>query len=454
MSIRSFLSHAYNVFTNQPQVYNGSLVSGGEYVGPGSSFSPNLPRLSIRNDKSILGSIYTRIAIDVSSVAIRHVRLDNDDRYKEDIDSALNNCLTIEANIDQAATHLRRDIMLTLLDYGCAAVVPIDTTDDPTMTNSYDILTMRVGRVVQWFPKQVRVLLYNEDRAMRQEITLLKSQVAIIENPLYAVMNEPNSTLQRLIHKLSLLDSVDEVTASGKLDLIVQLPYVVKGDLKRKTAAQRLGDIEFQLKGSKHGIAYIDGTEKVIQLNRPVDNNLLAQIEYLSKLLFGELGITEEVMNGTADEKASINYWNRTIEPMLTSIVEEMTRKFLTKTARTQNQSIMFFKNLFKIIPIENLAEIIDKFARNEIATANELRQVLGMKPHPDPKADQLINPNMPVPKALLPAGDQKLQAPGTVNVQQDLAAVGNGKGNGNGSGGTNVKDVVAQMVKDRLSQN
>lgn len=442
MSLGSTLKHAWNVFTNQEQVYNDRLVPRTEYYGSGSSYSPSSTRLVIRNERSIVGSIYTRIAIDVSSVDLKHVRVDEQDRYQEDIKSGLNNCLTVEANIDQAATALRRDLVLTLFGCGCAAIVPVDTDLNPELTGGYDILTLRVGEIVQWYPKHVRVSLYNEDRAMRQEITLSKANVAIVENPLYTVMNEPNSTLQRLIHKLSLLDSVDEASASGKLDLIIQLPYAVKSDLKRQQAAQRLADIEFQLKGSKHGIAYADGTEKVIQLNRPVENSLLTQIEYLSKLLYGELGITEEVMNGTADEKASINYWNRTIEPILTAIVEEMRRKFLTKTARTQNQSIMFFKDLFSIIPIESLANIFDVFSRNEIAAPNELRQVVGLMPHPDPRADQLQNSNMPIKN-------------NNSNLNQDGSSNGNGNGNGNGSGSkTSVLDVVSQIVQDRMSQN
>jgi putative sterol carrier protein len=434
VSLGSTLRHAFNIFTNREQVYNDRFAPRADYYGPGYSYSPSNTRLVIRNERSIIGSINTRIAIDVSSVDIRHVRVDEYDRYKEKIDSGLNNCLTLEANIDQAATAFRRDLVMTLFSCGCAAIVPVDTDLNPELTGGYDILTLRVGEVKEWYPKHVRVSVYNEAKAAREEIILPKEMVGLVENPLYTVMNEPNSTLQRLIHKLSLLDSVDEATASSKLDLIVQLPYVVKSDLKRQQAAQRLADIEFQLKGSKHGIAYTDGTEKVIQLNRPVENNLLAQIEYLSKLLYGELGITEEVMNGTADEKASINYWNRTIEPILTAIVEEMRRKFLTKTARTQKQSIMFFKDLFSIIPIENLGDLVDKFSRNEIATPNELRQTVGWAPHPDPKADQLQNSNMP-------------------NSTTRPSPPSNGNGNGNGSG-TNVSDIVSQIVQERMSQN
>jgi hypothetical protein len=332
----------------------------------------------------------------VASIDMRHVRLDDQERYTEDIDSGLNNCLTVEANKDQAARALRQDIAMTLFDYGCAAVVPVDTSLNPIDTGGYDILTLRVGNVCEWYPNYVKVNLYNEAVGSRQEIILPKSQVAIIENPLYSVMNEPNSTLQRLFHKLNLLDAVDEQSASGKLDLIIQLPYVIKSEARRQQAEQRRSDIEFQLKGSQYGIAYTDGTEKITQLNRPVENNLMNQVEFLTTMLYGQLGLTDEVMNGTADEKAMLNYWNRTIEPILNATVEEFRRKFLTKTARTQKQSVMFFKNPFSLVPVEQIAEIADKFTRNEIMTSNEMRQVIGMKPHPDPKADLLQNSNMP----------------------------------------------------------
>jgi putative sterol carrier protein len=322
--------------------------------------------------------------------------LDDQDRYLEDIDSGLNNCLTLEANIDQAARALRLDIAMTLFDKGVAAVVPVDTSLSPEESGGYDILTLRVGDIVAWYPKHVRVNLYNEAIAERQEITLPKSMVAIIENPLYSVMNEPNSTLRRLLHKLNLLDAVDEQSASGKLDLIIQLPYVIKSEARRQQAEQRRSDIEFQLKGSQYGIAYTDGTEKITQLNRPVENNLMGQVEFLTTMLYGQLGLTDAVMNGTADEKTMLNYWNRTVEPVLSAITQEFRRKFLTKTARTQRQSVMFFRDPFRLVPVENIAEIADKFTRNEIMTSNEMRQVVGMKPHPDPKADQLLNSNMP----------------------------------------------------------
>jgi hypothetical protein len=350
----------------------------------------------IPNERSIISSIYTRLSIDVASVNMRHVRLDAEGRYSEDIDSGLNNCLTVEANIDQAARAFRQDVALTLFDRGVAVLVPVDTSISPLETGGFDIVTLRVGEVVTWYPAHVRVSVYNEKIAKRQEVTLPKTSVAIIENPLYSVMNEPNSTLQRLLHKLNLLDAIDEQSASGKLDLIIQLPYVIKSEARRQAAEQRRADIEFQLKGSQYGIAYTDGTEKVTQLNRPAENNLMTQIEFLTEMLYGQLGLTEEVMNGTADEKAMLNYWNRTIEPVLTAMVESMRRSFLTKTARTQKQSVFFFRDPFRLVPVESIAEIADKFTRNEIVTSNEMRQIVGMKPHADPKADQLLNSNMP----------------------------------------------------------
>lgn len=387
------LKHAWNVFTNQ----NAGL--GPAYTGDyGASYGvrPDRVRLHFSNERSIISSIYTRIAIDVSSIDMRHVRLDDQKRYLEDIDSGLNNCLTVEANIDQAATAFRRDIALTLCDHGVAALVPVDTSISPEKSGGFDILTLRCGEIVGWFPKHVRVSLYNEARGMREEITILKSACAIIENPLYSVMNEPNSTMKRLIRKLNLLDAVDDASASGKLDLIIQLPYVIKSEARRQQAEQRRKDIEFQLTGSKYGIAYTDGTERITQLNRPAENNMLAQIEYLTKMLYGQLGLTEEVMNGTADEKTMLNYRNRTLEPILTAITEAMIRSFLTKTARSQRQSIQFFQDPFRLVPMEQIAEIADKFTRNEIISSNEMRQFIHMAPSKEPKADQLINSNMP----------------------------------------------------------
>ena len=388
------LRHAWNVFTNQNVADKTRPYT--EYYGASYGTRPDRVRLRIPNERSIISSIYTRLSIDVASVDMRHVRLDDEKRYVEDLDTGLNSCLTVEANIDQAARAFRQDIAMTLFDRGAAALVPVDTSINPLETGGYDILTLRVGEIVQWYPQHVRVNVYNEKIAAREEITLHKSVVAIVENPLYSVMNEPNSTLQRLLNKLNMLDVIDQQLASGKLDLIIQLPYVIKSEARRQQAEQRRADIEFKLKGSQYGIAYTDGTEKITQLNRPAENNLMAQIEYLTAMLYGQLGLTEEVMNGTADEKAMLNYWNRTIEPVLSAMVESMRRTFLTKTARTQKQDVKFFRDPFRLVPIDNIAEIADKFTRNEIMTSNEMRQVVGLAPHKDPKADKLINSNMP----------------------------------------------------------
>jgi hypothetical protein len=402
------LKHAWNAFTTGTVVrlYDDQYGSG--YYGG----RPDQSRLHFTNERSIVSSIYTRLGVDVSSVAMKHVRTDDQDRYLEDIDSGLNNCLTLEANVDQAARHFRQDIAITIFDKGCAAIVPVDTTISPVTSGGYDIQTMRVGDVVMWYPKHVRINLYNEAKGAREEITLPKEVVAIVENPLYAVMNEPNSTLQRLIRKLNLLDSVDEQSASGKLDLIIQLPYVIKSEAKREQAEQRRKDIEFQLKGSQYGIAYTDGTEKITQLNRPAENNLMAQVQYLTDLLYTQLGLTPEVMNGTADEKTMLNYIHRTIEPVCDAIVEAMRRTFLTKTARTQKQTIMYFRDPFKLVPIGGeggIADIADKFTRNEILSSNEVRQIVGFKPSKEPKADQLINSNMPTGDTGVPPADVAL---------------------------------------------
>lgn len=394
-SIGTKLKHAWNAFVNED--VDRRVRSYAEY-GVGSGGRPDRLRLNITNERSIISSIYTRIGIDVASSALRHVRLDEEGRYLDDIKSGLNDCLTVEANVDQAARHFRQDIATSLFDNGVIAIVPIDTTLNPNVTGGFDILTMRVGQILEWFPRHVRVRVYNDRTGRREDMVLPKGLVAIVENPLYAVMNEPNSTLQRLIRKLSLLDAVDEQSASGKLDLIIQLPYVIKSDKRREQAEQRRTDIEFQLKGSQYGIAYTDGTEKITQLNRPAENNLLKQVEYLTTMLYGQLGLTEEIMNGTADAKAMLNYNNRTIEPILDAIVEAMRRSFLTKTARTQMQSIQYFRDPFKLVPMEQLAEIADKFTRNEIMSSNEIRSAIGVKPSKDPKADQLVNSNMPAP--------------------------------------------------------
>ena len=411
------LKHAWNAFTNQ-----GDPLSD---LGYSSSYGarPDRTRLRLSNERSIISSIYQRLAIDVAQNDVRHVRLDEQDRYINDEDSNLNYCLTVEANMDQAARAFRQDIALTVLEKGVCAIVPVDTSISPLSSGGYNILTMRVGDIVQWYPKHVKVSLYNEEKGTREEITLPKTMVAIIENPLYSVMNEPNSTLQRLIRKLNMLDAVDEQSASGKLDIIVQVPYAIKSESRRTQAEQRRKDLEFQLKDSKYGIGQIDATEKITQLNRPAENNLMAQVEYLTDMLYGQLGLTEEIMNGTADEKTMINYWNRTVEPMLTSIVEGMRRTFLTKTARSQKQSILFFRDPFRLASIADIAEIADKFTRNEILSSNEIRSVVGFKPSKEKKADQLVNSNMPQADT----GVDPSKAPDEAQLDSDLAEFGVG---------------------------
>lgn len=384
----SRLKHAFNVFLNQEERPNFSRG--------GYSYRPDRTRLFISNERTILASIFTRLAIDVASSDIRHVRMDEDGRYVEDIPSRLNNCLTLEANIDQDARHFRQDIAMTLFDAGVAAIIPVETSLNPRVTGSYDVLNMRVGIVKDWQPQQVTVNLYNEETGNREDLIIDKKITPIIENPLHTVMNEPNSTFQRLIRKLNILDAIDEQSGSGKLDIIIQLPYSVRSESKQKQAEQRRKDIEFQLQGSKYGIAYIDGTEKITQLNRATENNLMDQIKYLLEMLYTQLGLTPEVMNGTADEAAMLNYHNRTIEPILSAITLNMKRKFLTQTARTQNQSIEHFRDPFKLVPLSAIAEIADKFTRNEIVSSNEMRRIIGLKPSKDPKADQLRNSNMP----------------------------------------------------------
>jgi hypothetical protein len=434
-NIANRLKHAWNAF-NMDNIFSGpqgptDAGAYGQYWSMGGR--PDRTRLYSTGERSIISSIYTRLSIDCAAIHIRHVRMDKDDRYIEDIDSGLNNCLTLEANIDQAARHFRQDLLMTLFDKGVAAIVPIDTSLDPGLSGGYDILTMRVGEVRMWYPQFVRVYVYNEKTGVREEITLPKSMVAIVENPLYSVMNEPNSTLQRLIRKINLLDGVDEQSSSGKLDLIIQLPYVIKSESRRQQAEQRRKDIEFQLKGSQYGIAYTDGTERVTQLNRPASNNLLDQVQLLIDLLYVQLGLTKEVMNGTADESTMVNYTNRTIDPVIDAVTQAMRRTFLTKTARTQKQSVMYFRDPFKLIPLSGkggLADIADKMARNEIMTSNELRQVLWLKPAKDPKADQLINSNMPV-------GDTGVNPKPSPNLPPPPApalAKTNGSGNGNGA--------------------
>ncbi len=398
--IRNALAHAWNAFLDNDRTTTQSYFDYGATYG----VRPDRGRFTVSNERSIIASIYTRLSVDVSSLDIRHVRLDDNDRYIEEIPSGLNSCLELEANLDQTARSLIQDVVMMMCQRGVAAIVPVDVTINPNLTSGYDILTLRVGEVVSWMPKHVKVNLYNEATGRKEEITLEKRFVAIVENPFYSVMNEPNSTLQRLIRTLNNLDAIDQQSASGKLDMIIQLPYVIKSDTRRKQAEQRRKDLEFQLKGSQYGIAYTDGTEKVTQLNRPAENNLMKQVEFLVEMVYGELGLTVGVMNGTATEQEMLNYINRTVEPITTAIVAEMRRKFLTKTARTQKQSIWFFRDPFKLIPIANIAEIADKFTRNEVLSPNEVRGIIGMRPHDDKRADVLMNRNMPIDKLGLPS--------------------------------------------------
>lgn len=387
------LQHGWNAFMNKDPTPNYQSYGIGHYQ------RPDRPRLTRGNEKTIVTSVYNRIAIDVASIGIRHCKLDDNERFVETINSGLNNCLTLEANIDQTGRAFIQDIVMSMLDEGVVAIVPIDTTFDPNVTGSYDILSMRTGKILEWYPQHVKVRVYNDRTGNKEDIVLPKKNVAIIENPLYAVVNEHNSTMQRLIRKLSLLDIVDEQSSAGKLDLIIQLPYVIKSEARRKEAERRRQDIEEQLAGTKYGIAYADGTERITQLNRSLDNNLMKQVEYLTNLLFSQLGITQSILEGTANEQDMLNYNNRTIEPFISAIVDEMKRKFLTKTARTQSQTVMFFRDPFKLVPINNIAEIADKFTRNEIMTSNEIRQIVGLRPSSDPKADELRNSNLNHPE-------------------------------------------------------
>jgi hypothetical protein len=385
------LKHAWNAFTSiRERTYDD---------GPSYGQRPDRLRMSFSNERSIIASIFTRIAIDVAALDIRHVRLDKDDRYESDMVSGLNECLRVSPNLDQGPRMFKQDVAMSLFDQGTIAIVPVDTTFDPNNSGSFDIKSLRVGRIVTWKPQRVRVEVYNEKSGRREEVDLDKSFTAIVENPLFAVMNEPNSTLQRLIRKLNLLDAVDEQSSSGKLDMIIQLPYTIKSESRRKQAEQRRIDIEHQLKGSQYGIAYADGTEKITQLNRPAENNLLKQVEYLTTMLYGQLGLTAGLMDGTADQQAMLNYYNRTIEPILEAVLEAMRRTFLTKTARSQKQWILAFRDPFKLVPVTDIAEIADKFSRNRITSANEIRQAIGMKPSKDPDDDRHVNSNMPEAK-------------------------------------------------------
>ena len=394
-TLTSRLKRAWNAFTNN----RDPTVSHYQNTGMGYVYRPDRVRFSRGNERSIVTSVYNRIAMDVASIAIKHCRVDANGRYIEDIRSGLNDCLTIEANIDQTGRSFVQDVVMSMFDEGVVAIVPVDTSVDPTITTSYDILSMRTGKILEWYPKHVKVRVYNDQTGNKEDIVLPKKSVAIIENPLFAVINESNSTMQRLIRKLNILDAIDEQSGSGKLDLIIQLPYVIKTESRQQQAEKRRKDIEEQLKGP-YGIAYTDGTEKITQLNRPVENNLMKQIEYLTNQLYGQIGMTPSVLDGTADERAMLNYNNRTIEPIISAIVDAMKRSFLTKTARTQGQTVMFFRDPFKLVPVSDIAEIADKFTRNEILSSNEIRQIIGMKPSDDPKADMLINSNLNQPEA------------------------------------------------------
>jgi hypothetical protein len=384
---------AWNAFRNPNVVASQDL----EYTTSSSyGISPSRSRLQIYNERSIISAVYTKLSVDVAGLVIKHIKIDKEGRYKEDLPSSLNDCLTLEPNLDQAPRAFRQDIAMTLFDKGVAALVPVDTSRNPQTNELFDIYTLRVGEVITWYPKHVKLSVYNENHGKREEITLEKRYVAIIENPLFSVMNEPNSTLQRLIRKLGLLDAVDEQSSSGRLDVIIQLPYVIKSEARRQQAETRREDIEFQLRGSQYGIAYIDGTEKITQLNRPAENNLLKQIEYLTNLLYNQLGLTEEVMNGSAKEEAMLNYFNRTIEPIIDAIVEAMQRAFLGPQGTQNDERIKYFRDPFKLVPVSQIAEIADKFTRNEIVSSNEIRSFIGLPPSSDPKADKLINSNMP----------------------------------------------------------
>ncbi len=389
MALMDRLKHAWNTFKNKdPTQVNWN-------IGPSYGYRPDRMRYTRGNERSIVTAVYNRIAMDVAAVNLKHIRLDENDRYKETIDSGLNTCLSVEANLDQTGRAFIQDLVASMLDEGCVAAVPTDADDEPEDSGNFKVYTLRTGKILEWYPRHVKVEVYNEQEGQRQQIIIPKSTVPLIENPMYSVMNEPNSIYQRLVRKLTLLDVVDEQTSSGKLDLIIQLPYIIKTEARREQAEKRRKDIEKQLSEGKYGIAYTDGTERITQLNRPVENNLMKQIEYLTSMFFSQLGITQSILDGTADEKTMLNYYNRTIEPILSAIADEMKRKFLTPTARSQKQTIAYFRDPFKLVPVNDIAEIADKFTRNEIMTSNEIRQVIGMKPSSDPNADVLRNKNL-----------------------------------------------------------
>lgn len=421
-SFGSRLKHAWNAFMNRSPTYRTA-----DY-GASYSYRPDRPRLTRGNERSIVTSVYNRIAMDVAAISIQHVRLDANGRFLSAMDSGLNRCLTLEANLDQTGRGFVQDIAMSMMDEGVVAIVPVDTTVDPTVSSSYEINTMRTGKILEWYPQYVRVRIYNDRTGNKEEIMLPKSQIGIVENPLFAVMNEPNSTMQRLARKLALLDVIDEQSGSGKLDLIIQLPYVIKTDARRQQAEKRRKDIEDQLSGSKYGIAYTDGTERITQLNRSVENNLMHQIEYLTSMLYSQLGITQEIMDGTADDKTMLNYYSRTIEPFVSAIADEMKRKFLTKTARSQFQSIAFFRDPFKLVPVSELAEIADKFTRNEILSPNEMRQIIGLKPSADPKADELRNRNVSEANGSEANGSEAAKAPTEETTDNNQTEGGNSK--------------------------
>lgn len=404
LTLTSRLKRAWNAFTK-----NRDPTSSERHyhnVGMGYVYRPDRVRFTRGNERSIVTAVYNRIAMDVAAIGIKHCRVDENDRYIEDIRSGLNDCLTVEANIDQTGRAFIQDVVMSMFDEGAVAIVPVDTSFDPTISNSYDILSMRTGKILEWYPAHVKVRVYNDRTGNKEDIVLPKRSVAIIDNPLYAVINEPNSTMQRLVRKLNILDAIDEQSGSGKLDLIIQLPYVIKTEARQQQADKRRKDIEEQLKGP-YGIAYTDGTEKITQLNRPVENNLMKQIEYLVDQLYSQIGMTPSVLDGTADERAMLNYNNRTIEPIISAIVDAMRRTFLSKTARTQGQTIKFFRDPFKLVPVSDIAEIADKFTRNEILSSNEIRQIIGMKPSDDPKADMLVNSNITQPDDKTPSSDE-----------------------------------------------
>lgn len=389
MALMDRLKHAWNTFKNKdPTQVNWN-------IGPSYGYRPDRMRYTRGNERSIVTAVYNRIAMDVAAVNLKHIRLDENDRYKETIDSGLNNCLSVEANLDQTGRAFIQDLVASMLDEGCVAAVPTDADDEPEDSGNFKVYTLRTGKILEWYPRYVKVEVYNEQEGQRQQIIIPKSTVPLIENPMYSVMNEPNSIYQRLVRKLTILDVVDEQTSSGKLDLIIQLPYIIKTEARREQAEKRRKDIEKQLSEGKYGIAYTDGTERITQLNRPAENNLMKQIEYLTSMFFSQLGITQSILDGTADEKTMLNYYNRTIEPILSAIADEMKRKFLTPTARSQKQTIAYFRDPFKLVPVNDIAEIADKFTRNEIMTSNEIRQVIGMKPSSDPNADVLRNKNL-----------------------------------------------------------